>query len=119
MHGLIESMRGPFAEALAPFKGGTNARAEILRSANNHASTNEWAHIHYEPTRSEDGGIHSYSESGLPSYTVYMDRLPTPLRTHDRLRIREITLEIEYGAFPANIGPIDQYQAVLRGESAL
>jgi hypothetical protein len=120
MHGLIESMRGPFAEALSPFKGGRSGRAEILRSANSYASTGEFVNVHYEPTRSEDGGVHTYSESGMPAYTVFLDgRLATPLRSRDRLTVRGITLQIEFGAFPANVGPVDSFPAVLYGEAAL
>jgi hypothetical protein len=119
MHGLIESMRTPFAQALAPFKGGRSGRAEILR-APTYVSTGEFVNVHYEPTIAQDTGIHSFSESGGPAYTLYLDgRLATPLKTGDKLKVRGITLEVEFGAFPANVGPVDSVPAVLRGEPRL
>lgn len=116
----MESMRGQFGRQLRVFKGGKNGRAEILRSANAYASASEFVNVHYEPTRSEDGGVHTYSESGMPAYTVFIDgRLTTPLRSRDRLRVRGITLQIEFGAFPGNLSPTDSFPSVLIGETAL
>lgn len=120
MLGLIEGMRTEFARCLQPFKGGYSGRAEILRADNTYASSSEFVNIHYEPTLSEDTGVHTYSESGLPAYTVYLDgRLTTPLRSRDRLTVRGRTLQVEFGSFPGNVGPIDSFPAYLIGESAL
>jgi len=116
MLGLMEDMRPQFARMLAVFKGGSGV-AEILRKSASWASADpvETVAIHYELSRAEDGGIHSYSESGVPGYTVrFNGRLDTPVVSGDRLVIGGRTLEIVYGSYAGNLGPVDSVEATLR-----
>lgn len=116
MMGLVESMRPQFARVLNVFKGGSGV-AEIRRKANGFAAATppELVEIHYELSRAEDGGMHSYSESGVPGYTVrFAGRLDTPVVSGDRLIIGGRTLEIVYGSYTGNLGPVDQVEATLR-----
>jgi hypothetical protein len=109
-------MRSEFARQLAVFKGGSGV-AEIRRKANNWAAATpaETVAVHYELSRAEDGGIHSYSESGVPGYTVrFNGRLETPVVSGDRLVIGGRTLEIVYGSYAGNLGPVDSVEATLR-----
>lgn len=116
MLALMESMRPQFARALSVFKGGSGV-AEILRADNGWASAAppELVNVHYELTRAEDGGTHSYSEAGVPGYTVrFLERLETPLASDDRLKIDGRTLQVLYGSYPGNLGPVDSVDTVLR-----
>lgn len=116
MLALMESMRPQFARALSVFKGGSGV-AEILRADNGWASAAppELVNVHYELTRAEDGGTHSYSEAGVPGYTIRFDgRLDPPLVSGDRLKLDGRTLEVLYGSYPGNLGPTDSIEVVLR-----
>ena len=112
--GAMAAMRGEFARQLRPFKNVQNAEIR-RRSANWVASVPaELISVHYEPTRSEDQGLHTYSESGLPAYTIHIDGfLATPLVADDQIIIGGRTFRIEFGSYPSNVAPKDEYPAVL------
>lgn len=114
--GLVESMRGEFRRALQPFKGGERGTATILRYPT-FTDTGETVAIHYEQTRTADGGIHTYSESGMPGYIVFLqDILETPLTSRDRLTVNGLTLGVIFGSYPGNLTPADRLETeLLRG----
>ena len=116
MLGQMEHMRPAFARALRVFKGGSGM-AEILRAENAYAASvpPEIVPVHYELSQSQDGGIHTYSESGMPGYTLRFDgRLDQPVVAGDRLIVGGRTLEVVYGSYAANLGPVDSVETVLR-----
>lgn len=124
-YGLMESMRGEFANQLRPFKGGAVGVAEVQRVAQTGpdgtartwsvSSPPEYIPVHWEALDAEGADALGISLAGVHGRMFYLDGvLASPLGRGDLLITNGEKYQVMVVSQPGNNTPIDSVAAVRR-----
>jgi hypothetical protein len=117
----METIRGPFANALRPFKGGTAGVAEIRRFGASGPVASvppEYIAVHWQELSTEDGAELDVDLGGRPGFQVFFDGVPTEaIDRNDVLIFGGYEVQVRRVELRSNNGPITSALCAIRGDA--